>query len=257
MPVAEVADALWRAATTRVPIDPVSDTWPELDPELAYRVQQHNRRRDLEAGELLIGHKIGLTSLAMQELLGVDEPDYGYLLGSMVHGDGVALESAAFLQPRAEPEIAFRLRRPLLGPGVTAADVLAATADVAPALEVVDSRIRDWRIGLADTIADNASSAAAVVGTWRPLADVPAPASIACSLRHRGAVVGTGVGSDVLGDPAAAVAWLANTLGRFGEALEPGQVLLSGSLTTAVFIHPGDTVTADFGPLGEVRLEVR
>lgn len=254
--ISALATALRTARLTRAPIEPIRVTHPDLTVDDAYAVQRVNLDRDLAEGATLVGHKIGLTARAMQELLGVDEPDYGYLLDSMVHPSGVSLAARSYLAARAEPEIAFRLHAPLSGPGVTAADVMAATEALAPSLEIVDSRVRDWDIKLIDTIADNASSAAAVVGDWVPLAGAPAPTEVACTLTHNGEVAGKGVGTDVVGDPAEALAWLANALGRFGVALEPGQLLLPGSLTTAVFVHPGDEVTADFGALGTVTVHV-
>jgi 2-keto-4-pentenoate hydratase len=248
MSLQSVADALRRAEDSGEPIAPISATHPELTAADAYAIQALNLRTDV------IGHKIGLTSRPMQEMLGVDQPDYGVLYGDRVHGSGVQLDVAGLIAPRIEPELAFILREDLAGPGVTARDVLAATESVVPALEVIDSRIRDWKITLVDTIADNASCHCAVLGTEsRAAGDVDLPrAAVAMSVN--GEVVHEGVGAAVLGDPAEAVAWLANALAGHGVSLRAGHVVLSGSITAAVPIAPGDHVVADFGPLGRVEV---
>ena len=181
----------------------------------------------------VVGHKIGLTSKPMQEMLGVDQPDYGVLYDDRVHTTGVQLDVAALIAPRVEPELAFILREDLPGPGVTTADVRAATGAIVPALEVIDSRIRDWKITLIDTIADNASCHCAVLATERhPVSDIDLPAA-AVTMTVDGEPLQQGVGAAVLGDPAEAVAWLANALARHGVALKTGHVVLSGSITTA------------------------
>jgi 2-oxo-3-hexenedioate decarboxylase/2-keto-4-pentenoate hydratase len=172
----------------------------------------------------------------------------------MVHRDGAAVPAARHCAPRVEPEICFRLARPLRGPGVTVEDVLAATDAVAPALEIVDSRIRDWRITLADTIADNASSAGLVRGAWTPLAKAPALDTVTADLFVDGRRVASGGGREVLGHPAAAVAWLADTLAGFGTALRPGHVVLPGAMTTAPFVSAGQKAEARFSGLGSVSV---
>jgi 2-keto-4-pentenoate hydratase len=198
------------------------------------------------------GHKVGLTSEAMRRQLGVDQPDYGHLLDSMFHLEHLPIAANGFLQPRVEPEIAFVLKKPLAGPGVTAARAIAAVDFVLPALEIIDSRVRDWEITLADTVADNASSGVVVLGS-RPtrLADADLTLT-SCVLRRGGEEVGQGVGGAVLGTPVNALVWLANTLGDLGVALEPGHVVLPGSVTAAVPVRAGDTFTATFGGLGDV-----
>lgn len=248
-----LADALWSAELQRAPIAPLSGGFA-IDVADAYAIQHLNQERRLGQGEVLAGHKVGLTSKPMQELLGVSEPDYGFLLQSMLFTDGARLPRVAFCQPRVEPEIAFRLRTALRGPGVSAADVLAASEAVAPALEVVDSRIADWKITLVDTIADNASSAAVVLGEWVALEAAPAPATVAAELIVDGAVVDSGTGAAVLGDPANAIAWLANALAAFDVTLQPGQVLMPGSFTSAYFVHAGTTAGARFAGLGDVSV---
>lgn len=209
---AEAARLLREAERRAAPVDPLSALLPGLDLADAYAIQRENVTRRLADGATVVGHKVGLTSAAMQRLLGVDEPDFGHLLDDMVHRDGAPVFAARYCRPRIEPEICFRLARPLSGPGVTAEDVLAATEAVAPALEIVDSRIRDWRITLVDTVADNAGSAGPVCGTWTPLAAAPDLADIGVDLVVGGERVASGSGREVQGHPAAAVAWPANAL---------------------------------------------
>ncbi len=232
---------------------PLSETYPDLTIADAYAIQMVNIGDRITDGAAVAGHKVGLTAKAMQELLGVDEPDFGHILDDMVHPSGVSLSGGSFLQPRIEPEIAFRLASPLRGPGVTAADVMEATDSVCASLEIVDSRIADWKITLVDTIADNASSAGMVLGsTWIPIADAPALPGVSVELFVNGDLADSGLGSAVLGDPAEAVAWLANTLGELGIGLEAGHIVLPGSCTSAPFIEPGDVVEARFEGLGTV-----
>lgn len=255
-----VADALLLAEISGQPIAPVSKTHPELTADDAYAVQAinvHSRTVDASRPARVVGHKIGLTSKPMQEMLGVDQPDYGVLYADRVHATGVELDVSGLIAPRIEPELALVLRDDLAGPGVTAADVLAATEAVVPALEVIDSRIRDWKITLVDTIADNASCHCAILGADRhAVTDVDLPAA-AVTMSVDGEVLQKGVGAAVLGDPAEAVAWLANALAGHGVALEAGHVVLSGSMTAAVPIAAGNQVVADFGRLGRVEVRVR
>lgn len=252
--IAEAATLLHNALLTRQPIAPVTDLYPGLDVTGAYAIQQTNLARRLADGGVVVGHKIGLTSEPMQKLLGVDEPDFGYILNSMVVPDGAIISAADFCAPRVEPEVAFLLHSPLRGPGVTVADVLAATKALAPALEIVDSRIADWKVTLEDTIADNASSAAVVLGPWMALADSPDPVDMVAALEVNGTTVDTGTGRAVMGDPAAAIAWLANSLAAFDITIEAGQFVMSGSFTSAVFVHPGDHAVARLGGLGDVSV---
>ena len=188
----------------------------------------------------------------MQRQLGVDQPDYGHLLDRMFWPEYEPIPIGRFLQPRVEPEMAFVLARPLRGPGVTVADAIAAVDFVLPALELIDSRIRDWKIGLADTIADNASSGGVVLGS----SPVPLGAAdlrlAGCTLHKNGELAGTGAGGAVLGSPLTSLVWLANTVGARGVALEAGQVILPGSVTAAIPVGAGDTVTATFAGLGSV-----
>ena len=188
----EAAERLYAAQLNRNPIPSLTDDYPDLDVAQAYSVQRRNLGRQLGQGALLCGHKTGLTSAPMQTLLGVHEPDFGYVLDNMVLPDGTGVPRSAFCAPRVEPEVAFRLRAPLRGPGVTIAEVMAATEAVAPALEIVDSRIADWRITLADTIADNASSGAVVLGNWVAITDVPPLPDTTAALVVNGVLVEAG-----------------------------------------------------------------
>jgi 2-keto-4-pentenoate hydratase len=249
-----VALLLRTAEQHRHPVGRISLAYPALDVEDAYAIQQENLTHRLGKGGVPAGRKIGLTSQAMQRLLGVGEPDYGYLLDTMIHADRAVLDPAAFCAPRIEPEIAFRLHRPLRGPGVVAEQVRNAAEAIAPALEVVDSRIAGWDITLVDTIADNASSAGVVLGDWVAFDKASDLAQLPAELVVNDAVADTGVGAAVLGDPSNAIAWLANALARFGVGLEPGQILLPGSFTSAVEVRAGDKVEARFAGLGTVSV---
>ena len=237
-----------------MPIAPLSQTYPDLDVAGAYAVQRLNLARYLGQGSALLGHKIGLTSAPMQKLLGVNEPDFGYILDSMVLPNDAAVPVTTFCAPRVEPEVAFLMREPLRGPGLTAEDVMAAAEAVAPALEVVDSRIADWRITLADTIADNASSAAVVLGDWIPIHDAPPLPDTTATLVVNDITVGAGQGTAVMGDPAVAVAWLANALADYDTTVEAGQLVMSGSYTTASLVVAGDRASATITGLGTVSV---
>lgn len=251
---AEAARLLRHAERNTAPIESLSVLYPGLDLADAYAVQQENVVRRLAGGAAVVGHKVGLTAAAMQQLLGVDEPDFGHLLDDMVHRDSGDVPAARYCRPRIEPEICFRLGAPLRGPGVTAEYVLAATEAIAPALEIVDSRIRDWKITLVDTVADNASSASLICGPWKPLSDAPDLAAVTAELLIGGEQVAVGSGREVLGHPAAAVAWLANALSAFGTTLEPGHLVLPGAMTTAPFVAAGQKIEARFSALGSVSV---
>ncbi|MEA5054749.1 MAG: fumarylacetoacetate hydrolase family protein [Propionicimonas sp.] len=249
----DLADQLWAAEQSATAIPPMTDPAPGLDIAGAYRVQLLNIQRKLDRGERVTGKKIGLTSVAMQELLGVRQPDYGHLLASM-EVIGGATDRASLVQPRVEAELAFILKSGLPTSGVTPEAVLAATGYVVPALEIVDSRITDWKISLVDTVADNASSGRYVLGTHRidPLAvDLR---EISMELSKNGSTVNSGQGSAVLGDPALAVAWLANAVGEYGVSLDAGEVVLSGAMAAMVAVEAGDTVTARFDGFEEVSV---
>jgi 2-keto-4-pentenoate hydratase len=250
----DLADQLHAAEQDRIALDPLTVSHPDLSLTDAYRIQQLNVRRRENAGSRLRGYKIGLTSRAMQELFGVDQPDYGTLLDHMFVPDGGRIVAERLLQPMVEAEIAFELGADLEGPGLTAHDVLAATDAVRPALEVIDSRISDWRVRLADTIADNGSSGLVVLGAPSPPPDERALGLLGMVMRHNEAVLATAAGAAVLGGPAHCVAWLANSLETFGTRLRAGQVVLSGALHRAIRASAGDVFTASFAHLGAVSV---
>jgi 2-oxopent-4-enoate hydratase len=253
---AALAAALDSAERDRAAIPPLTDTLQGLTIQDAYAIQAAWLRRKLAANAQLslVGRKVGLTARAMQEQLGVNEPDFGFLLDQMLVPDGGSIPRSDLILPRVEPEIAFYLASDLRGPGLSAKDVLAATRAVAPALEIVDSRIADWKIKLQDTVADNGSSARAVVGPPVPYnADLDLP-SVVVRLRRNGDKVGEGAGAAVLGHPAEAVAWLANALANFGESLRAGDVVLPGAMCASVFANAGETFEATYAGLGKVSV---
>lgn len=241
-PVA-IALTLDTAERERTAIRPLTETFSEISVADAYAIQAAWLAR--KSGARLVGRKVGLTAKAMQEQLGVDEPDFGFLLSQMLVANDGSIRRSELILPRVEPEIAFYLSSDLQGPGITQTDVLAATHGVAPALEIVDSRIADWKIKLQDTIADNGSSARAVIGTELPIGDIDL-AAVAVTLQRNGATVGEGVGAAVLGHPAEAVAWLANALAVFGEGLRTGDVVLPGAMCASVFANAGETFEARY-----------
>lgn len=247
-----VANELHQAQRNRAPIDPVSQTYPWLTLDDAYAVQLNQVRAWTGDGRRVLGHKVGLTSVAMQRQLNVDQPDFGHLLDGMFHLDGLPIAFGQFISPRAEPEIAFVLNRTLAGPGVTVPEAISAVDYVLPAIEIIDSRIRDWKIGLLDTVADNASSGGVVLGSKPTRLDAVDLRLSGCVLTRRGAVVATGAGGAVLGSPVNALVWLANILGQRGVTLEAGHVVLPGAVTAAVPVSAGDVVRATFHGLGQV-----
>src|SRR4051794_11684943 len=255
---AQIAATLLHAFERGEAVEPIAAAHPQLGVDDAYAIQRELVAGHARAGRAVAGRKIGLTSLAMQRQLGIDSPDFGVLLDSHVFASGAKLSLTALrtIAPRIEAEVAFVLDRELAGPGTTAGDVRAATRAVLPVFEVIDSRVRDWRIGLVDTVADNASGLGAVLGAEVPLEDVGDLPSLAVAFGRDGEVLERGEGAAVLGDPAAAVAWLANELARFGEALPAGQPVLSGAMTAAVPATPG-RYEATFGlALGDVSVEI-
>jgi 2-keto-4-pentenoate hydratase len=249
------ADALERARVRREPIPPISVVEPELSPQDAYAIAQLGVTARVDAGCRIVGHKVGLTSQAVQEQLGVGQPDYGVLLSDMKLENGSTIEVGSMISPRVELELAFHLGEALEGPDVTVEDVQRATAVVQPAIEVVDSRIADWQIRFEDTVADNASSGAFVLGgRAASLAEVD-PANVDAGFLRDGQLVEQGNSGAVLGDPRRAVAWLANTLATFGASLEAGHVVLSGACTRMVAASPGESFAGDFGDLGRVEIQ--
>jgi 2-keto-4-pentenoate hydratase len=253
------AAQLRTAEERRSPIEPLRRTYPDIDIVDAYQIQLRNIDRRVRSGSAICGHKVGLSSPVMQQMMGVSEPDYGHLLSDMAVGDGDSVEVSSLCWPRIEVEIGFVLGDDLPGAGCTEADVLAATAYVTPAIELIDSRIRDWHIGIADTIADNASSARYALGGERhspnglDFADIDAV--LYSGQQGREVVVARGNSGAVLGNPLAAVAWLANTVAPFGVRLEAGHLILPGSCTKAVDVVAGDRFRAEFDGIGSVSIE--
>ena len=249
------ADKLWEAESDRVQIDRLTDSNPEMTVADAYRVQLLNVKRRLENGEKLIGMKIGLTSAAMQKMLNVSVPDYGHLFDSMLLTNGQVCHVDQLIQPRAEGEISFCLNKTLKGPGVTVADVYEATRYVVPSIEIVDSRIKDWKIKLQDTIADNGSSARLMVGSgMTPIENVDMKLT-GMVMEKNGELVNSGCAAEVWGNPAAAVACLANMLSEFDIELPAGSIVMAGALTGMVPVEAGDVITASFTGMGSVTVK--
>ncbi|OMP68433.1 2-keto-4-pentenoate hydratase [Domibacillus epiphyticus] len=235
-------------------VKPLTERHPDISVREAYMIQLKTIERKVEAGASIVGKKIGLTSLAMQKLLGVDQPDYGHLLNRMEVEDGGKVSLGRLIQPKVEAEIAFKLNQDLVGPRVTSTEVLLATEYIQPALEIVDSRIEDWQIKLQDTIADNASSGMYVLGGQPVSVDKVDLSHLGMAFYKNNKLVNTGVGAAALGGPANAIAWLANKLFEFGIYLEAGEIILSGALSAAVQAEAGDVFTARMAHIGEVSV---
>ena len=255
--LALIADQLWKAEQSGQPIAPVRDQLGDFaEPDgllaAALSIQQINIQRRIDAGARLVGRKIGLTSLAVQRQLGVDSPDFGALFADMAVGDGEEIAWSRLMQPKVEAEIALVLERDLPYERHTVADVISATAYALPAIEVVGSRIANWDIRLADTVADNASSGLFVLGT-RPVGlsqlDL---ANCGMTMERRGEQVSVGAGAACLGNPLNAAVWLADTLARLGTPLKAGDVLMTGALGPMVAVQPGDVFQAAIEGLGTV-----
>lgn len=249
----DAANALLQAEKDKRPIQQVSKTWPQMEIEDAYAVQQRWADAKVNAGARIVGHKNGLTSRAMQMASKMNEPDYGVLLDNMVYADGARIPASMFYMPRLEVELAFVLGKSLGGKHVTIYDVLDATAYVTPALEIIDYRT-DVPRSICDTIADNAAAAAMVTGgrVARPM-DVDLR-WIGATLSKNGIIEESGVSAAVMGHPAMGIVWLANKLARHDIRLEAGHILLAGSFTRPTAVAAGDTIHADFGSLGAIGL---
>jgi 2-oxopent-4-enoate/cis-2-oxohex-4-enoate hydratase len=241
MSTAEIHGAALHAALRgRRTVAPLIEREPALTIDDAYAISLDFLARRLAEGERVVGKKIGVTSKAVQDMLGVFQPDFGFLTDAMHVEGAIDIAAERLIQPRAEAEIAFILKSGLAGPGVTAADVIAATESIAPCFEIVDSRIDDWKIGIVDTVADNASCGVFVLGEARAdprTHDLPA---LRVSVTKNGSPLSEGTGAAVQGNPAEAVAWLANTLGAYGVSLDAGDIILSGSLVPLEPASAGD-----------------
>src|SRR6187200_688283 len=250
----QAADILLEAERTRKPALQLSKTFANIEVEDSYAIQSEVTRRKIAQGRRLIGHKVGLTSKAMQASSQIDEPDYGHLLDDMMLPDGAKVPHENYCRPRVEIELAFILGKQLKGPGIGLAEVLRATEYVVPAIEIVDARLQDPR-KIFDTVADNGAAAGIAVG-GRPVGPLDVDLRWVGGIMYKNSEIEeTGVAAGVLGHPALGVAWLANKLGSHGVALEPGHLVLAGSFTRVVFAHKGDTLHADFGPLGGIAVQ--
>lgn len=252
-----IAEELLEAERSKKPMAPLTDRYSELNITDAYQIQIAITEKKIQKGRSIIGKKVGLTSLAMQKMLGVDEPDYGHLLDDMKCVDGEEIEIDEFLSPKVEAEIGFVLKEELKGPNITFLDVLMATDYVVPTIEIIDSRISDWKIKLVDTVADNGSSAKVVVGENRSEIDGFDLRSLGMVLYQNGEMVATGSGAAALGHPAHAIAWLVNKLSEFNITLKAGELILPGALSAAIAVKAGDTISANFGPLGTVSVSFK
>ncbi len=250
----DLSGQLEQAEKQQQSMQALTDIKSDLTMEEAYRIQLVNIQKKVNEGHQVVGKKIGLTSIAMQELLGVDEPDYGHLLDTMAVESGGEIPPNRVLQPKVEGEVAFILKEELRGPSITVEDVMEATESVMTAIEIVDSRISDWKITLPDTIADNASSGLYVLGDNAvPIQGVNLP-RLNMELFKNGERVNTGKGSAALGNPAKCVAWLANKLAKYDISLKKGEVILSGALSAAVNAKPGDEFSVRIDQLGEASV---
>lgn len=250
--ISRTAQKLTAAYKSLEPIAPLTETYPEITIEDAYRVQLLTIDTWEAEGQKVVGKKIGITSLPMQEMLGVDEPDYGHLMDSMLAYEDMGMSASALIAPRIEGEIAFVLKSDLKGPGVTPGDVVRATAGVMPALEIIDSRITDWKIKIQDTVADNASSAAFVVGARMVPIKKLDLRNVGFVFIKNGKIASTGAGAAVLGGPVQSVAWLANKLGTYDIGLKAGEIILSGSAVAAVPVEKGDSINLTVDRIGTV-----
>jgi 2-oxopent-4-enoate/cis-2-oxohex-4-enoate hydratase len=255
--VTALGDELYTALIARQVVTPLSERHPDMTIDDAYQVQRRMIARRLEKGERVIGKKIGVTSAAVQDALGVRQPDFGHMLDGMLCQESDPVPMARLIQPRAEGELAFVMKRRVAGPGVTGDDVLAATEGVMTCFEIVDSRIRDWKVKIQDTVADNASCGVFFLGDR--MVDPRAVDLVACSmvLEKNGAVACTGTGAATLGSPVNALVWLANTLGDRGLALEAGDIVLSGALGPLIPVAAGDDLRVSIDGVGGCSVRFR
>lgn len=248
--ITQLGDELYEALTAGKTVSPLTSRGFDITIEDAYHIQQHMLARRIEKGEEVVGKKIGVTSKAVMNMLGVGQPDFGYLLDGMVYNEGESIPMDTLIQPKAEGEIAFLMNKDLMGPGLTAADILAATEGVMACFEIVDSRIQDWKIKIQDTVADNASCGVFVLGD--KLVDPKKVDLSLCGmvLEKNGEIVVTGAGAATMASPVNAMVWLANTLGRLGIGLNAGDIVLSGALGAMVPVKAGDSLRVTIGGIG-------
>jgi 2-oxopent-4-enoate/cis-2-oxohex-4-enoate hydratase len=255
--IEQLGNDLYEAMRSFTPIAPLIEQHPSITLDDAYYVSlQMLKRRVEDDGEVVVGKKIGVTSKVVQDMLGVHQPDFGFLTDAMEYANGADVPVAGnMIQPRAEAEIGFKLKADLQGPGVTEADVLAATECIMPCFEIVDSRIKDWNIRIQDTVADNASCGVFVLGdASADPQDFDLP-NLKITVWKNGELLSEGLGSAVQGNPLTAVAWLANTLGRFGIPFKAGEVILSGSLVPLESVVAGDKMTMELHGIGKAAVQ--
>lgn len=251
--IEQYAKELFEAETAVKEIEALTDRDKDLTVEDAYRIQLETVKLKEAQGKKISGKKVGLTSKAMQNMLGVDEPDYGHLFDDMEVANKSVVETKSMIAPRIEAEIGFILKEDLVGPNITFLDVIMATDYIVPTLEIIDSRIADWKIKLIDTVADNGSSAKVVIGDKKNLESINLRTN-GMTLKKNDEIVATGSGAAALGHPAEAIAWLANKLSDFDITLKKGELILPGALSGALDVAAGDTIKADFGTLGVVEV---
>ncbi len=246
-------EKLYKALRAGQQIKPLTEQYPDITIDDAYEISLHLNELRLADGEKIIGKKIGVTSKAVMNMLKVDQPDFGFLTDKMVFSQGEdVIISDQMIQPKAEGEVAFILKSDLVGPGITAADVLAATDFVMPAIEVVDSRIENWKIKIQDTVADNASCGVFILGDTAIDPRKIDLSTCGMVVEKNGAIISTGAGAAALNSPVNCVAWLANTLGKYGIPLKAGEVIMSGSLVPLEPVEPGDSMHVSIGGMGSV-----
>ncbi|MCW8833648.1 MAG: 2-oxopent-4-enoate hydratase [Colwellia sp.] len=253
--IIQCGDELYDAMRLRQPIRPFTERFDDFTIDDAYHVSLRMVERRVQSGERIIGKKIGVTSKAVQNMLNVYQPDFGYLTDSMAYSEGEEMPiSKLLMQPKAEGEIAFILKKDLMGPGVTNADVLAATDCVIPCFEVVDSRIENWQIKIQDTVADNASCGLFILGDKAISPRKIDLTTCGMVVEKNGSIISTGAGAAALGSPINCVTWLANTLGKFGIPLKAGEVILSGSLVPLEPVKAGDHMSVSIGGMGSASV---
>ncbi|MDX2370514.1 MAG: 2-oxopent-4-enoate hydratase [Colwellia sp.] len=253
--IIQCGDELYDAMRKRQTLRPFTERFDDFTIDDAYHVSLRMVERRVQSGERIIGKKIGVTSKAVQNMLNVYQPDFGYLTDSMAYSEGEEMPiSKLLMQPKAEGEIAFILKKDLMGPGVTNADVLAATDCVIPCFEVVDSRIENWEIKIEDTVADNASCGLFLLGDRAISPRKIDLTTCGMVVEKNGSIISTGAGAAALGSPVNCVTWLANTLGKFGIPLKAGEVILSGSLVPLEPVKAGDHMRVSIGGMGSASV---
>ncbi|MBD8016060.1 MULTISPECIES: 2-keto-4-pentenoate hydratase [Planococcus] len=250
--VEQLANELIRAERTKTPIAPFTERFPAISLPDAYQIQLNYVEQKKAQGARVVGKKIGATSKAIQSMFGVNQPDYGHLFDTMMYADGDTVPLESLLQPKVECEIAFVLKKDLVGPNITALDVIEATDYIVPAIEIIDSRIEDWKIRFEDTVSDNGSSALVVMGTKPTKLEGLDLSCLGMNLYQNGKYLESATGAAVLGNPIYAIAWLANALSEYEVSLFAGEIILTGAFTAALSIEDGDTFTAEFAHLGSV-----